>query len=315
MWKIRTLVMLAAASAWLASPALRADSFDDAVNLYLKGFDQCAEAKSALGANDLAKARSAFAKYESTRQKAVALDKTILTSSQRGMDSNLKYCNRVGTDIEVATGMPTLDKALAACDLANADLKAGKLDTAKTNYQQFIGLRDEALALAPSLNNVFSARSEIRRCERLETKIAGFGKEQAALTMAVQSAMDDSETLQTACESALTQLNDAELNPQALQAGRQALTKAQAHQKIVAVDIAAVEKLKKGAAVPEQKALDSRVAKGTQCVGQLTAAVATKDRQLQTAQADLDRRGTQLKKANQTCSAITAIDSNRATQA
>ena len=118
-------MFIASLSAGVFLTPVHADTFDDAVNLYLKGFDHCSTAKQALGSNDLKAARSEFAKYESIKKQAEAIDGSIVGTSKRGMDSNLKYCTRVGTDIEVAVGMPTLEKALAACELALTSLKGG----------------------------------------------------------------------------------------------------------------------------------------------------------------------------------------------
>lgn len=307
-------MFIASLSAGVFLTPVHADTFDDAVNLYLKGFDHCSTAKQALGSNDLKAARSEFGKYESIKKQAEAIDGSIVGTSKRGMDSNLKYCTRVGTDIEVAVGMPTLEKALAACELALTNLKDGQVEPAKTNYQQFVAQRDEALKLAPSLNNVFSARSEIRRCERMESKIASFGQKQAALTVALQSALDASETFQSSCESALAELNSAAPNAAAIQTGKKAQAKVQTYQKSAADEYAALKTAAKGATINEKATIEGRIAKGNQCLTQLSPALATKERALKTAQDELARQMARLDKANQACAASGNVAVATATQ-
>lgn len=311
---INVFAFIASLSAGVLLTPAHADTFDDAVNLYLKGFDHCSTAKQALGSNDLGAARSAFAKYESIKKQAEAMDGSIVGTSKRGMDSNLKYCTRVGTDIEVAVGMPTLEKALAACELALTNLKDGQVEPAKSNYQQFVAQRDEALRMAPSLNNVFSARSEIRRCERMESKIASFGQKQAALTVALQSALDASETFQSSCESALAELNGAAPNAAVIQAGKKAQAKVQTYQKSAADEYAALKTAAKGATINEKTTIEGRIAKGNQCLTQLSPALATKERALKTAQDELARQMARLDKANQACAASGNVAVATATQ-
>lgn len=315
MRRINVFAFVSSLVACAFMPSVWADTFDDAVNLYLRGFDHCSTAKQALGSNDLGTARSEFAKYETIKKQAAAMDGSIIGTSKRGMDSNLKYCTRVGTDIEIAVGMPTLEKALAACELALTNLKEGQLEPAKSNYQQFVAQRDEALKMAPSLNNVFSARSEIRRCERMESKIASFGQKQAAFAVALQSALDASETFQGSCESALAELNSASPNAAAVQAGKKAQAKVQTYQKSAADEYAALKTAAKGATINEKATIEGRIARGNQCLAQLSPALAGKERALKTAQDELARQMARLDKANQACAASGSVAVATATQA
>lgn len=310
----KAFMFIATVSATTLVTSARADSFDDAVNLYLKGFDHCSTAKTALGSNDLKTARSAFAQYETIKQQAAALDASITSTSKRGMDSNLKFCNRVGTDIEIAVGTPTIEKALAACEQAFTNLKDGQVDPARTNHQQFVALRDQALKMAPSLNNVFSVRSEIRRCERLESKIASFGQKQAAQTEALQSALDAGETFQSSCESALAELNAAVPGAAVIQTGKKAQAKVQAHQKGATDEYAALKAAAKGGEIAEKATIEGRIAKGNQCLTQLGSALTTKERALKTAQDELVRQVARLDKANQSCAGIGSVAAASATQ-
>jgi hypothetical protein len=312
---IKLFSLLAAVSAGALAASARADSFDDAVNLYLKGFDHCSAAKAALTSQDIKTARSEFARYESIRQQAAGIDQTILSSSRRGMDSNLKYCERVGTDIEIEVGRPVLEQALAACEKAIAHLGQGRAEAARTEHQQFIALRDQALQSAPALNNVFSLRSEIRRCERLETKIASFGKQQAALTVALQSALDSSESFQSSCEAALDELNRAVPDDAAIDAGRKARVSAQARQKEANADYAALKSAVQNAVIAERATIEGRIAKGTQCLTQLDSTLATRERQLKVAQDAVNSYIARVNQANESCTAIRKVPTAGVSQA
>lgn len=312
---IKLFSLLAAVSAGALAASARADSFDDAVNLYLKGFDHCSAAKAALTSQDIKTARSEFARYESIRQQAAGIDQTILSSSRRGMDSNLKYCERVGTDIEIEVGRPVLEQALAACEKAIAHLGQGRAEAARTEHQQFIALRDQALQSAPALNNVFSLRSEIRRCERLETKIASFGKQQAALTVALQSALDSSESFQSSCEAALDELNRAVPDDAAIDAGRKARVSAQARQKEANADYAALKSAVQNAVIAERATIEGRIAKGTQCLTQLDSTLAMRERQLKVAQDAVNSYIARVNQANESCTAIRKVPTAGVSQA
>lgn len=281
-----------------------ADSFDDAVNHYLKGFDYCLAAKDALGANDIARARAEFGRYEAQLQQASGIDGAIMQSTQRGMDSNIKHCQRVGTDLQIAEGRPVLEQAIAACDTADAQLKQGEFDAARASHQQFVALRDQALAKAPALNEVFSLRSEIRRCERLERKIASSGQQQAALTSALQGALDASETYLSGCQAALDEMNRASVDGAAVQNARKLQTSVQARRKEAASELAALKSAARNAPVAEQATIEKRIADGDACLARLHTALANREQQLQVAQATVRDYLTRINRSNDSCAAL-----------
>lgn len=315
MRRIKFFSVLVAVSVSVVVATVRADAFDDAVNLYLKGFDNCSAAKAALASRDLKTARSEFARYETILQQAAAIDKTILGTSRRGMDSNLKYCERVGTDIEIEVGRPLLEQALVACDKAIAHLNAGQVEPARAEYQRFAGLREQALQTSPALNNVFSLRSEIRRCERVEPKIASFGQQQAALTVALQSALDSSEAFQASCEAALDDLNRAAADEAAVDAGRKARASAQARQKDAHGDYAALKAAAQTAVPAERATIENRIAKGNQCLTRLESILAARERQLRAVQEAIAGYLARVNQANESCMAIRKVSATGVSQA
>lgn len=303
------------AAAILVASWARADTFDDAVNHYLSGFDYCSAAKSALADNNLARARSEFGRYEAVKKQAANMDKSILSTDRREMDSNIKYCERVGTDIELAVGKPVLDKALAECDQAYTQMKQGNAEPANAHYQQFLALRDEALGVAPSINTVFSLRSEIRRCERLKDRMASLNQQHAALGAATAAALDSSERFQSGCEAGAADLQKLDVSASDMQAARQRLTVLQGYQKEARSDAAALKAAAKEGAVPEQATVDGFIQKGDSCLTKLSAGLAEKERQLKAMQDVLKSNLAQVNRATESCKGVSALSPNQVTQA
>lgn len=284
------------------------DSFDDAVNLYLQGFEHCSTAKSALSGGNAARAKSEFAKYENTKKQAVAVDGSILSSNKRGMSSNLKYCQRVGTDIEIELGRPQLEKAFAACELAISELKQGNIDAAKSHQQEFIQLRDEAIGSAPALNDVFSLRSKVRRCERTSKKIASAGQKQAEHALVLQSALESSEEFNRSCNISKNEISKAPLNEAAITNANNSLKAITANQQEAKDDYSAVKALSANIAAEQKTKIENNIKKGDQCVAQLSKQVQQKQQQLKVAEKKLASLKSQINSANQSCLKISKLE-------
>lgn len=293
-------VVLGLASLCLSTP-LMANTFDDAVNLYLKGFDHCTAAKDALTSGNLRSASVALKKYETLKAQAVGINNTILSSSKRGMDSNLKYCERVATDIEIEVGTPILDRAIEACDKAAANLKANNPDQAKLDYDQFIALKTEALGTAPRLNELFSARSQINRCERLQKKITNFSQKQEALSLAIETVVEESEAYSSLCDSALKNLSGAPLDNTSLQQARSAQASARSRHQAVMTETVALAELEKTPASPEKISVDKHLASGDRCMDSLNSSITAKASELKLAQQELSEYASALNKAKGQC--------------
>lgn len=301
----RTILTLTLALACIGlSSTAQADSFDDAVNLYLKGFDHCTEAKDALSSGDPAKASAALKRYNALKNQAEGINNTILTTNKRGMDSNLKFCERVATDIEIEIGTPILDKAIKACDQASADLKADNPEQARINYDEFVKLSNEAISTSPRLNDLFSTRNQIRRCERLDKKIAGFSKKQEALTLAIETVVEESEAYSSLCGAALKSLNTSELSDRAISNAQDAMSSARSRHSAVMAETLALAELEKTPNSPEKKSVDKNLASGDQCMTALNGAIQSKSSELKLAQQELEEYGNALSKANSQCQAV-----------
>lgn len=287
----------------LASTTL-ADTFDDAVAVYLKGFDHCTEAKDALTSGDLNGANRALKQYDAIKAEAVGLNNTILSTNKRGMDSNLKFCERVAKDIEIEIGTPILNKAISACDQAREQLKAKQPELAKASYDQFVSLKAEALSTAPRLTDLFSTRNQISRCERLEKKIIGFSQKQEALSLSIDTVVEESESYNSVCQNALQGLNATPEDKRALDEANKALITARQHHRAVLTETLALAELAKTPDRPEKISTDKQLAAGDRCMASLKQRIDASEASLEQAQQELNEYDNALKKGIAQCESV-----------
>jgi len=253
----------------LYNSPLLADSFDDAVNVYLKGFEYCTAAKQALSQNELDAANIALSQYRTLKEEAAGIDDSILTSTERGMDSNLKFCARVATDVELSSGTPILEKAVAACERAENQIKAGRFEMAQFSYEQFRQLKNKALSVAPALNDRFSTRHDINHCERLKRKIKGYNQQQDALSASISAIMEEAESFSSLCQSTLQQLNGKPRDSATTQQARAALSQILEHKANIAEETLALEEFKIHPDSPARDRFDSLLTTGNSCLATL----------------------------------------------
>jgi len=209
-FKLISPVFLAALCA-INSGSVFADSFDDAVNEYIKGYKECTEANT-LRSTDLAAAKKKFAAYLQFLNKAKAIDPSILTSTARDMDSNLRYCERVEVNIKRAEATPILEQGFTHCDTAKEALKNNDVPTANENMNQYVHYRDQAMGITDSLMEVFALSSKVRACGRVQEKLAEAMKEENAITAKMNTAIQGYQSVQAQCEKARTTITSAQFN-------------------------------------------------------------------------------------------------------
>ena len=279
----------------------RADSFDDAVNQFLKGFEYCKEAKSHLSGGRTGDAQAALKQYERLLAEASRTNADILKTSKRGMDGNLKFCQRVTRDVEVEVGMPTMNQALAECDAAQQSLKDDSPDQAQQHHAQFKALRDKALTLAPSLSDIFTVKNQISRCDRIETKIASFSKQQQALTLSLETAQEESEAYLASCQKTLEILKAEKIDDPVLRDANQGLNSANSHKKNVKDEVLAYKTFAENPQHPTKKIIDGNLAKGDRCNTELTTAIGLKKQELDNIKKQFARYNEQLAGATTRC--------------
>jgi len=298
---LKRLIILIGAGLIFSSQALLAETFDDAVNLYLQGFDYCTEAKDALTAGNVNGAKAALNRYQSLKSEASAINSRILSTNKRGMDSNLKFCERVATDIEIAIGTPILNQAISACDEARELLKAKNPDQAKIRFDEFIQLKNQALSTSPSLNGRFSTRNQIRSCERLQKKIAGFNEKQETMALAIETVLEESEAYNNLCQGTLKTLQQATPDPDATREARGAMTTARKHHSNVMAETLALAELDKKPDSPDTRSKNKNLASGDRCMSELNTHVANMESSIKLAQQELREYDNALKQANTEC--------------
>jgi hypothetical protein len=187
----------------LLSPVgVQAGSFDDAVNLYLKGFEDCQAANKALTGGDLEKARAKMAAYDKVFNEAKAIDPSIASSKERNMEGNIVVCTRIATDIANKAGQPLMEQALAYCKSAEAAIEGGEPDLASSRLDEFRAMRDRALGLSPGLKEIFSIKNQLGRCERLENKIGRVAAKHEAEDAKVNAVINASKNYAETCKAA-----------------------------------------------------------------------------------------------------------------
>src|SRR3990167_7014685 len=191
----KTTQTLLLASLLLLPGIAMADSFEDAVNEYLRGFKECTEANT-------------------------------LRTNQRDMDKNLRYCERVELDIKRAEATPILEKGFTYCDTAKTALDSGDVATAQTNLDEYKRYRDDAFIITETIMEVFAMASKVRACSRVEEKLAEASLKESAVAAAMTKAATDYQSFLTECTGAKTAITSPKFSLNSLDGVNQQLNNA-----------------------------------------------------------------------------------------
>lgn len=179
-----------------------AESFDRAVNEYLKGFRACSDA-NVLRLTNLVEANKKFTYYQQQLDLAVAIDESILTSTDRDMDKNLAYCQRVEDNLKRAEATPILQHAFTYCEAARSAHDAGQIQEARQQFEEYRRYQEDAYAITPTLDEVFVLASQVRSCGRFEEKLIEKEKQLAAQKDILDQAVSLYQEAKLECESTL----------------------------------------------------------------------------------------------------------------
>ena len=246
----------------VASPIARADTFDEAVNHYLKGFDACQEANGLLRANRITAAKKKLTTYKKYLNEAQKMDPSIVKTNKRDMEGNIKFCSRVETNIEVEQATPFVDKAIAQCDLAQKALKEKRPEAALEHLLAFKAHKDEAWNITDKLSDIFSIRNQIKRCQRLEKKILSAGKKQEAVNLSIETVKEESASYAQTCEQAVKSLSGASIDEVSIKNAIKSIERAKSHKANIEEETVAFDTFK---AKPDNEAkaiVDANVSKG-----------------------------------------------------
>ncbi len=294
--KIATLSL----AVWALGTSAYADdaSFNEAVNLYLKGYADCREANT-LRTDDIATARKFFDNYLKVLDQAAAMDPSILQSTERDMDANITYCERVNDNLKMAEAAPVLEAGFASCETAKTALANHELESARQAMDVYGVKRDEALAITPSIMDVFSLASQVRACGRLEEKLAEATQASEADAKAVAGLEQQLQRYQQHCQTALAYTRKNTFTVDTIDQANQLLAEAQLARKQAAGNAAARLALKqdatKGAALKQIEDAAGR------CEVEVSGVIRNMNKQRQLAEATLEDAIARLGKASGQC--------------
>jgi len=291
---------------------VRAASFDDAVNHYLKGFDACQDANGLLRANRIPAAKKKLNVYNKYLSEAEKMNSSIVKTSKRDMEGNIKFCRRVATNIEVEQATPFIDKAIAQCDLAQKALKEKKPDVAMEHLMAFKVHKDEAWNITEKLSDIFSIRNQVKRCQRLEKKILSAGKKQEAFKLTIETVKEESQSYAQTCNQALTFLNVKSIDEVSIKNAGKSIKLAKSHKKNVKDETAAFDIF---TANPEHEAnalVAANLKKGDSCLVKAEKLAVKKRKDLDKANKTLNNYITALASSAKQCESARSITKTKA---
>lgn len=188
---------------WVWAPfCLAEDTLNHAINTYLKGFDACTQANDLL-LSDAGLARERMSLYQQFLDEATVINDAILTTTERGMPSNLQFCQRVADNISRALATPMLEHAFTFCQSARDALTRDDLVVAEGLLEDYQNKKEEAFSLSNTLMDVYLLASQVRSCERLQERLADRQQTLAQQHAAITEALTLSERFKLECESTL----------------------------------------------------------------------------------------------------------------
>ncbi|MBV1921791.1 MAG: hypothetical protein KUG73_14025 [Pseudomonadales bacterium] len=298
--------------ALLGAVEARADSFDDAVNHYLKGFDACQEANGLLRANRIPAAKKKLNVYNKYLSEAEKMDSSIVKTSRRDMEGNIKFCRRVATNIEVEQATPFIDKAIAQCDLAQKALKEKKPDAAMEHLMAFKAHKDEAWNITEKLTDIFSIRNQVKRCQRLEKKILSAGKKQEASNLTIETVKEESQFYAQTCNQALTFLNVKSIDEVSIKNASKSIKLAKSHKKNAKDEAAAFDIFTANPAHEANALVAANLKKGDVCLVKAEKLAVKKRKDLDNANKTLNNYIAALANSAKQCEAARSITKTRA---
>jgi len=165
------------------------DSFNRAVNVYNKGFAECVSA-NLHRESDIEEAKKKFAIYRKYKNEATLIDKSIVTSDERSMNKNIKYCEKVYVNLLRAESTPFLTDAFEYCASAKAAIEEGNLVQSTELIAQYRELKAQAFDITRATLDVFSISSQMRQCTRIEKRIAQIEETQNQYAGSSQALID-----------------------------------------------------------------------------------------------------------------------------
>lgn len=290
------------ASLWMMGTSAYASeaTFNEAVNLYLKGYADCREANT-LRSDDIQAARQFFDNYLKILDQAAAIDPSILKTTERDMDANLTYCERVNNNLKMAEAAPVLEAGFAHCEKAKASMAANDFSGAQQAFDAYAVQRDQALAITASIMDVFSLASQVRACARLEEKLVeareASANEAAALTQLQQQLTSYSQK----CQTALSFTRQNTFTVDTIDQANRLLADAQQYRKQALKNTTANTLLKREPQPAETASLRQLEAAAGRCESEVISQIRSMSKQRSLSEQTLDAAIANLQQAKREC--------------
>lgn len=286
-----------------------ADSFEDAVTEYLKGFKECTEANT-LRSKDLIGAKKKFDTYLKTLDRASAIDSTILNTTQRDMDKNLRYCERVEVDIKRAEATPILEKGFTYCDNAKTALDSGDVATAQSNLDEYKRYRDDAFIITETIMEVFAMASKVRACSRVEEKLAEASRKESAVAAAMTRASADYQKFLTECSGAKTAITSPKFSLNNVDDVNQQLNNALKFKKSARENGDAFATMTAQPERDDSKQLKTLVDSAAACEGEVSGHIRTATKNKRALEKDITDGTAQLQRSLAACESAQKLSAN-----
>ena len=283
-----------------------ADQFDDAVNEYIKGYKACTEANT-LRTKSLSAAKRKFKIYLKHLETAKSIDRSILTTAQRDMDSNLRYCERVETNIKRAEATPILEKGFVYCDQAKDALYSGDTATAETHFDEYKRHRDDAMIITETIMDVFALASKVRSCARVEEKLAAAQEKENALMETIAQATTDYKNANKLCEEANQAISSPSFSLDKLSSVNAKMNASAKAKKQARKHSDAFDHIKAHPTKAESVQLQKLIDIATTCEGATSDRIRTATKNKRALEKDIDAGISLLAKSQQTCESAKSI--------
>lgn len=290
------------ASLWVLGTSAYASeaTFNEAVNLYLKGYADCREANT-LRTDDSKAARQLFDNYLKILDQATAIDPSILNTKERDMDANLTYCERVSSNLKMAEAAPVLEAGFTHCENAKTAMAGDDFATAQQEFDSYAVKRDEALAITGNIMEVFSLASQVRACGRLEEKLAEARQASQAEAAALASLGQQLNSYSQKCQSALAYTRQNTFTIDTIDQANRLLAEAQQFRKQANNNSTANRLLKANPALPEAGVLKQLEDAAGRCEVEVSTLIRNMSKQRQISEQTLETAISAFQQASNQC--------------
>ncbi len=143
---------------------------DKALGFLKKGYEACKSAH-VLRRQNFELAKETYNAYIELRDQANAADSAILESTDPEVTRIVGYCDTVGVDIKRTEALPVFQEGVAACGRAAEHVRNSEIEEAKQEFSTYTDLKSQAEEISQAIVDVFSVKTEIRRCDRVKSEI------------------------------------------------------------------------------------------------------------------------------------------------